>query len=44
MSALMAKYRGLSFIIDVNWDRLFYALTLVFALSFGAWVGSMSLP
>ena len=44
MSALMAKYQGLSFFIDVNWDRFLYAATIVVALSIGAFIGSLSLP
>lgn len=27
--------------MDLNWDRIIYIATLVFALTFGGWVGSL---
>jgi hypothetical protein len=39
MQTLTASYQGLSFLISLNWDRILYFCTIVFALWFGAWVG-----
>lgn len=41
MQTIVAGYRGLSLLMDLNWDRVIYIATLVFALTFGGWVGSM---
>lgn len=41
MQTIAAGYRGLAVLMDLNWDRVLYIATLVFALSFGAWVGSL---
>jgi hypothetical protein len=41
MQTLTAGYRGVSLLIDLNWDRLLYIGTLFAALLFGAWLGSM---
>jgi len=40
MQAIHDGYRGLSLIFDLNWDRLLYVCTILFALMFGAFVGS----
>jgi len=39
MQTLTAGYNSLSFLINLNWDRILYFVTIVFALWFGAWVG-----
>ncbi len=41
MQTLQAGYRGLTVLLDLNWDRILYVATLVFALTFGGWVGSL---
>ncbi|MEL7104648.1 MAG: hypothetical protein AAGM21_01920 [Pseudomonadota bacterium] len=41
MQTIQAGYQGLSLLMDLNWDRIIYIATLVFALTFGGWVGSL---
>lgn len=41
MQTIASGYRGLSFLIGLNWDRLLYAGTIVFALWAGAYLGSL---
>lgn len=41
MQTLTAGYRGLSLLIDLNWDRLLYIGTIAGALLLGAWMGSL---
>ncbi|WP_202909596.1 hypothetical protein [Alkalilacustris brevis] len=41
MQTLQAGYRGLSLLIDINWDRIFYIGTLVVGLLAGAFLGSV---
>lgn len=41
MQTLTAGYKGLSLLIDLNWDRLLYIATIAGALLMGAWVGSL---
>ncbi|MEL7025804.1 MAG: hypothetical protein AAGO57_01055 [Pseudomonadota bacterium] len=41
MQTLHAGYRGLSLLVDLNWDRILYVSTLVGALMLGGWVGSL---
>ena len=40
MQTILHNTRGLTLLVRLNWDRVFYILTLLFALSFGAWVGT----
>ena len=40
MQTLQAGYRGMSLLVTINWDRLLYICTIVFALFFGAWLGA----
>ena len=40
MDALQQSYRGLSLVMQLNWDRILYLLTIAFALVAGAWLGS----
>lgn len=40
MQTLTAGYKGLSFLINLNWDRILYFFTIVFALWFGAFLGT----
>lgn len=41
MQTIVAGYRGLSLLFDLNWDRLLYIATLVFALLAGGYIGSL---
>ncbi len=41
MEAIHSGYKGLSLIWSLNWDRILYVATILFALSFGAFIGSM---
>lgn len=41
MQTLTSGYRGFSLLMILNWDRLIYLATIVLALLFGAWVGSL---
>jgi hypothetical protein len=40
MQTLTDGYRGLSLVMRLNWDRFLYIGTIIFALMFGAWLGS----
>jgi hypothetical protein len=40
MNEIMKRNRGLSVLVDLNWDRVLYLLTILLALGAGAWVGS----
>jgi hypothetical protein len=44
MQTLIANTAGLRLVVNLNWDRLLYTLTLVVALGVGAWVGSIVFP
>jgi hypothetical protein len=41
MQTLTRGYRGLSVLMDLNWDRALYLLTIAVALGAGAFVGSL---
>ncbi|MEL6120886.1 MAG: hypothetical protein AAGL92_07980 [Pseudomonadota bacterium] len=41
MQHIANGYRGLSLLVDVNWDRLVYLGTIALALAAGAFVGSL---
>jgi len=41
MQAVATGYRGLSLLVDLNWDRLLYLGTIAGALGAGAFVGSL---
>ncbi|WP_267128387.1 hypothetical protein [Profundibacter amoris] len=43
MEMIQNSYRGLSLLIDINWDRLLYLATIVGALWGGAFFGSLAL-
>lgn len=43
MEMIQNSYRGLSLLIDINWDRLLYLATIVGALWGGAFLGSLAL-
>ncbi len=43
MQAIQNSYRGLSLLVDINWDRILYPATIAFALSAGAFIGSLIL-
>jgi hypothetical protein len=41
MKTIVAGYRGLSLLMDLNWDRLLYLATIAGALLAGAFIGSL---
>ncbi len=41
MEHIQQGYRGLSLLMDLNWDRLFYVGTIVLALGAGAYMGTL---
>ena len=41
MQTIQSGYRGLRLLVNLNWDRLLYICTIVFALWFGAFLGSL---
>ncbi|QFS83305.1 hypothetical protein FIU97_10740 [Roseivivax sp. THAF40] len=41
MQTLQQGYRGLELLWNLNWDRLLYVCTIIFALCFGAFLGSL---
>lgn len=43
MQTINAGYRGLSLLLDLNWDKLFYLGTLVVALLSGGLLGTLLL-
>ncbi|MFW2587382.1 hypothetical protein [Sagittula sp. SSi028] len=42
MQTLTAGYRSMSLLISINYDRLLYICTIVFALFFGAYLGTFA--
>lgn len=41
MQTISDGYRGLGLVMMLNWDRFLYAGTILAALMFGAWLGSL---
>lgn len=41
MQTLNAGYRGLSYLIGLNWDRILFVGAILSALGFAAYLGSM---
>ena len=41
MHTLQQSYRGFTLMMELNWDRILYLLTICFALMAGAWLGSL---
>lgn len=41
MQTIQTGYRGLSLLMDLNWDRLLYIATIAGALMLGAFVGTL---
>jgi len=41
MQTIQASYRGLSLLMELNWDRVLYICTIATALAAGAWLGSL---
>lgn len=41
MQTFKQGYRGLSLLVDLNWDRALYLGTLAIALCAGAFIGSL---
>ncbi|MBL4919147.1 hypothetical protein [Szabonella alba] len=44
MQTVMRGYRGLSLLVDLNWDRIFSFGTIVVGLLAGAYLGSALTP
>ncbi len=40
MQHIVSGYRGISILVDLNWDRLQYLATIGIALGIGAFIGS----
>lgn len=41
MQTIQSSYRGLSLLMDLNWDRVLYIATIAVALAAGAFLGSL---
>ncbi|MCR9127506.1 MAG: hypothetical protein NXH82_15455 [Rhodobacteraceae bacterium] len=41
MHTLQESYRGLSLVMELNWDRIIYLATIIIALGAGAWLGTL---
>lgn len=41
MQTIQNSYRGLSVLLDLNWDLALYIFTIAFALGAGAFLGSL---
>ena len=41
MQAIQSSCRGLSLLMDLNWDRVLYVGTIALALAAGAYLGSL---
>lgn len=41
MQTIQNSYRGLSVLMDLNWDLVLYVFTIALALAAGAFVGSL---
>ncbi len=41
MQQIVSGYRGISLLVNVNWDRILYLATIVIALLLGTFVGSL---
>lgn len=41
MQAIQTSYRGLSLLMQLNWDRALYVATIALALALGAFIGAL---
>lgn len=41
MQQIMSGYRGMTLLVNLNWDRMLYLATIAVALMAGAFVGSL---
>ena len=41
MQQIVSGYRGMTLLVNLNWDRILYIATIIVALSAGAFVGSL---
>jgi hypothetical protein len=41
MQTIQSSYRGLSLLMDLNWDRVLYVGTIGVALAAGAFLGTL---
>jgi hypothetical protein len=42
METMQSGYRGLSLLMDLNWDRILYVATITLALGAAAWIGTFA--
>lgn len=40
METMQHGYRGLSLLMDLNWDRMLYVATITLGLTAGAWLAT----
>ncbi|MGD1884167.1 MAG: hypothetical protein ACFB11_17885 [Paracoccaceae bacterium] len=41
MQMIQTRYPALGLLMTLNWDRALYLCTILIALMFGAWIGSL---
>lgn len=41
MQLIASGYQGLSLLVNINWDRIFYLLTIFAALMLGGFLGAV---
>ncbi|APZ54643.1 hypothetical protein [Salipiger abyssi] len=41
MQTIQSGYHSLGLLLSINWDRLLYVFTIIAALYFGAFLGSL---
>jgi asparagine N-glycosylation enzyme membrane subunit Stt3 len=41
MHTIQRSYRGLSLLMELNWDRVLYVATIAVALAAGAFIGTL---
>ncbi|RKT34187.1 hypothetical protein BXY70_0194 [Roseovarius halotolerans] len=41
MQHIVSGYRGLSLLVNLNWDRILYLVTILVALLAGGFIGSL---
>jgi len=41
MTTIQTRYRSLSLLLDLNWDRMLYAAAIAIALLAGSYLGSL---
>lgn len=41
MQTIQAGYRSLGLLMSLNWDRVLYVFTIIFALMLGGFIGTL---